>query len=271
MSIVELLDQIVLEKIKPHGDQVYHWIDFYRRVLSGTSHTFSHIELETIARCNRSCEVCPTSKYSRSDGRMDEWLFKKIVDELAEIDFKGKFSPHFYGEPLLDERLSELMSYVREKLPESQIVIWTNGDLLTKEFFEELIRNGIDKFIVSRYDENEFKLLDELEPKQRKKIRLKKFSDESYLFNRGGLINPQHVRKINKCYYPSNIVVIDYQGNVLLCCNDYQSRNVFGNLQLERLIDIWNKEQYKKIRKDTRKGKFDLEICKACTNTHKKP
>ena len=39
-----------------------------------------------------------------------------------------------------------------------------------------------------------------------------------------------------------------------------------GNIKSERLIDIWNKPHYQKIRSDIREGNFTLDICKDCSD-----
>src|SRR6056297_2984473 len=63
---------------------------------------FVSINLETFAHCNRECDFCFNNKRfeQREKGQMSFELWKKIIDELAELDFKGRISPHFYGEPL---------------------------------------------------------------------------------------------------------------------------------------------------------------------------
>jgi radical SAM protein with 4Fe4S-binding SPASM domain len=57
-------------------------------------------------------------------------------------------------------------------------------------------------------------------------------------------------------------VVIDWNGNVVLCCNDYFSSIKFGNVENEKFIDIWNSDLYTKTRSDLRHKKFNLDICK---------
>jgi hypothetical protein len=37
-----------------------------------------------------------------------------------------------------------------------------------------------------------------------------------------------------------------------------------GDINCESLYDIWNKYDYKKLRKDIFKGVFDMDICKNC-------
>jgi radical SAM protein with 4Fe4S-binding SPASM domain len=59
-------------------------------------------------------------------------------------------------------------------------------------------------------------------------------------------------------------VSIDYDGNMLLCCQDFLSKYKFGNLKSEKIIDIWNKKKYKDIRDSIKSGIWPLEICSIC-------
>ena len=59
-------------------------------------------------------------------------------------------------------------------------------------------------------------------------------------------------------------MTINYKGDIILCCNDYFGKYKFGNVANEKLIDIWNKKGYKKIRQNNMDGKFSLDICKNC-------
>ena len=51
---------------------------------------FDHVEIETINRCNGVCAFCPVNinNDSRVFSIMQEELFEKIIDELAEMDLK---------------------------------------------------------------------------------------------------------------------------------------------------------------------------------------
>ncbi len=268
MPLIESLSELIPANYKPSIGNVLHNVLFGNvkwAIHHVTQDMFSYLEIQTVTECNRSCPICPVSSDPIEEAFMEEGLFKKIIGEVGEIGFNGRISPHFYGEPLLDERLPRLMKYAKEKIPESKIIIFTNGDLLTKKKLEELLDNGVDGFLVTQYNGKGLRLLNELEPEQRRRISYKVLSDRSYLFNRGGLVSPKRVRRMNRCFYPSDSLVIDFKGNVVLCCNDYHSNHVFGNLQSEDLVDVLNKDEYKKIRRETRVGNFSLDICKVCT------
>ena len=63
---------------------------------------------------------------------------------------------------------------------------------------------------------------------------------------------------------PGQNLTVDVKGQVVLCCNDYQSTIRFGNLNSEKILDIWNKPHFKSIREELKIGNFQLDICKKC-------
>jgi len=229
---------------------------------------FDAVEIETGTECNRKCSYCPNSAYQRKKGFMEFSLYKKIIDELAGINFNGRFSPHFYNEPLLDKRLPRLIAYARKKLPETFICIYTNGDFLDEKYYKKLIASGADNFFVTQHGKElnpKLKqLISSLKKEEKKNITVRVFGDKgTFVFNRGGLMQ-LNSSKFIYCSFPSNSIVIDWKGNILLCCNDYFGSHVLGDLKKEKLLGVWNKEDFKKIRRNLRKGIFDLGICRKC-------
>jgi len=251
---------------------------------------FEIVEIEINTGCNRRCYYCPNSKYDRellmNRKFMDEGLFRKIIDELSDLDYFGRIHPSFYGEPLLDKRLPDLVKYTREKLPKAHIRILTNGDFLTVNLFNHLLSCGVNSFEISLHESGSMSknialLLEYLKdkPELKKKVLLRTPQKEvkkelsklgfrvdylNSLFNRGGLIEvPKEIlRPISKCDAPSKCLEIDVNGNVVLCCNDYLSSVVLGNLKEESIMEVWRKN--KEIRRKIRKGIFEFDICKKC-------
>jgi len=234
---------------------------------------FNAFNIEINTSCNRRCSYCPNSLFERgiikNEKLMDINLYYKLINELAEIDFNGRISPHFYGEPLIDKRLTVLMKYTKEKLPKSKLVIISNGDALSIERFNELLDAGVDKFIITQHgesmSENMKKIFDYLKKYSNKRRRIEYNCISSYsLFNRGGMVKLKAVSTIPRCAFPGNPVTIDHDGNVILCCNDYFSTVKFGNIKDQKILDIWFSEKYKNIRKQLRKEQYKLPICLKC-------
>lgn len=233
---------------------------------------FNRVEIETTSICNRKCNYCPNSTIGRPDGYMDENLFYKVVDELSTLGFSGRISPHFYGEPLMDKRLVRFVKYMREKLPKASIVLFTNGDLLTYDLFKELSDAGLDKFNISQHSEKpSATLVDTLNRLDGALVKnkidfIKYYDNKMKLMNRGGLIRLDLQKSIKKQFYCSmtSALTIDYQGNCVLCCNDYLSQHVFGNLKNESILDVWNKKNYNLIRSEVECGIWSYDICREC-------
>src|SRR5689334_10289174 len=89
---------------------------------------FRAVEIEVNSMCNRKCVYCPNVSDKRPPGYMDDRLFNKIIDELGAIDFDGRLSYHFYGEPLLDKRLPGFIERSKQRVPHSHTEIYSNGD-----------------------------------------------------------------------------------------------------------------------------------------------
>jgi radical SAM protein with 4Fe4S-binding SPASM domain len=106
------------------------------------------ISVEPANFCNLECVECPVGqrkdpRYKNS--RMDLPMFHKLINELKSTLFHVIF--YFQGEPFLHQQLCEMISFAHQaKLYTSTS---TNGQFLTNELSEKIVRSGLDKLIVS--------------------------------------------------------------------------------------------------------------------------
>jgi len=250
------------------------------RLLYGVWDFFDSIALETTTYCNLRCKFCPNNKYTRSlkenEKLMPTRLFEKIIDELSEINYQGQILFHFYGEPLTDKRLPELVNYANKKLPKANIQLNTNGFLLSIPLYKELISKGVKIFFITQYSKKMPTKIKELfnylkqYPKSKNKIIYRILGGDLPLSNRGGEVSVEKTIDFDRpiCIHPRNAVNVDFDGNVILCCNDYHSSIKFGNLQKENLLDVWNKPNYKKLRQELRNKIFKLPLCRRCVGVN---
>ena len=68
-----------------------------------------------------------------------------------------------------------------------------------------------------------------------------------------------------RCDDPDNPLVIDAEGNVVVCANDYLGRVKLGNIGESRLLDIWKSQKFTDIRRGLRNQHYTLPICLSCT------
>jgi len=225
---------------------------------------FKTVEIEVATRCNRSCSYCPVSILeSPPDQRwMDDHVFGHTISELAKIGFDGCLSYHFYSEPLLRRDLDRLVSQAKAELPGAYQLLYTNGDLLTDDRYHVLVEAGIDHFIVTQHDNRPF-------PERRSQIVV--MGADLTLTNRGGVMT--NVARLQKalsvpCHAPTDMLMVTFNGDILLCCDDAQRRNIMGNIMESPIEDIWSSPRFRRVRKLLAEGKRGAAggICARCSN-----
>lgn len=80
---------------------------------------------------------------------MEEALFEKIVQEVAQQPLLSTVSLTLQNEPLLDKRIFEWVKYLKIHAPDKNCVLTTNGELLDQFEMDEIARSGLDVLIVS--------------------------------------------------------------------------------------------------------------------------
>lgn len=240
---------------------------------------FDTISIQTKIGCNYSCLFCPANKSglnlyggAKEGTGMDIGLFKNIIEQLSELDFKGRISPDLMNEPLLDKRLPELIFLTRKKCPKAFLFIQTNGSLLDEKLAIELIEAGIDEIYVNDYTKDSLILNRlakiSLDKRYKARITLEKRSFNEGLSNRAGNINlyPYLKRPIKlPCVKPFRQMSIAYDGRAILCCQDWQFMQVMGDAKKEALLDIWTNEIYEKVRDNLKKfNRINNTLCAKC-------
>ena len=112
------------------------------------------ISIETIHRCNRTCDFCPANRNAetRPFMRMEEDLFRKIIGELRDWDYQGYLNLYVNNEPLMDKNIEERYAWAKQMLPKAKMLLYTNGLLMTKERFLKLAP-VVDTMIINNYAE----------------------------------------------------------------------------------------------------------------------
>jgi len=237
----------------------------------------SWIELSIIDVCNRSCSFCPKSDPKVAPDtyqKMQMNLINKLAQELKEIDYKGSVVLCGYGEPMLHKNIN----IISKKLSEvAYVEIVTNGDTLSSKQIKDLYINNVNKLLISMYDgEHQRKKFQEMVeqskvPKDFVILRDRWYDEKKdyglKLTNRGGTINvgdQEEVGKFKKCFYPSYQFLIDWNGDIFLCPQDWQRRVTMGNMMQEHIFDIWTNKIMTKYRKNLINGKRDDSPCSMC-------
>jgi radical SAM protein with 4Fe4S-binding SPASM domain len=225
--------------------------------------------------------------------------YQRLLDELASLDFSGRFSPYLQGEPLLDNRMPKLVAMARQTLPQAKILIQTNGDALTVENGLALFEAGLHKMIINCYDSHGDQV-----SRMRELVRalVKKQPDiknvntifmcnfnRMIIFERPGQINREisiddktwwkedsrenwagnipgalqaPLRK--SCRRPFNQLYVHHNGNVVLCCCDWKGEVIFGNLMKNSLATIYSGPVAATYRENLARKNRNMKLCEVC-------
>lgn len=108
------------------------------------------IIVETTSVCNQKCIHCNHRIMERPKVHMEDQVYKKIIDEIAEAAPDTEVWPTFYGEAFtLRHKLFERLRYARDK-GLTKLVLNSNGRLLDREdFIDQILTSGLKRFILS--------------------------------------------------------------------------------------------------------------------------
>lgn len=68
------------------------------------------------------------------------------------------------------------------------------------------------------------------------------------------------------CYALWSSITVDVEGNLIMCCRDYESKIKFGNLIKEDIEKIRQGNKFQELLKKQENFDFNSEICKNCDN-----
>ena len=236
---------------------------------------FSHVQIETISKCNGKCSFCPVNTYTdpRNLEFMDEEVFFKVIYELKKISYKGVVSFFGNNEALLDKRIVDWIERSREILPQAVFSLYTNGTPLNLSKFIRLT-DILDEFIINNYSDNsklhsnieEIIKYQETSNKNYKNVTIRKRLENQIMHTRAGNspVALNQVKVAATCTYPFHQINILPSGNISLCCNDAYGEQIMGNIKNNSLVKIWNDQNYKDLREKIYSTRQNIKICKSC-------
>jgi len=229
---------------------------------------FTNLEINICGICNRKCFFCPKADrklFPNKKEFMSLEFYEALLKDLAGVNFKGRLSFCGLSEPFIHKGLNDLVKITKQYCPKCYLDILTNGDYCTVENVKELFESGLDNIKVSMYDGPE-------QIPNFKKIQQEcGLSDEQFVIrerylsaernfgltinNRGGSVNLEQYNIVplkeplkRSCYYPFHKLIIDYDGDVMICPCDWEKKLVVGNLHKKNIFGIWDSDIMKEVR-----------------------
>jgi len=263
------------------------------------------IEIELFAFCNRKCWFCPNSEIDRITNKsvMPNSMYENVLTQLAEISFSGEMTFSRYNEPLAKKDLFlERLRMARNYLPTAKLRTNTNGDYLDADYVGELRDAGLNELFVQQYLGN-----DESYDHSRIKSEIYKtaehlgfsysvisdLGDQRFEINLNTVGITVHVRGRNfelegsgrtdrvkkaissgyvrtkSCAQPFHNMYVDYNGNVMVCCNarsdiSEHSNGLMGNVGEKKLWEIFSSDGYSSWRLHLADDGVKSGMCSTC-------
>lgn len=205
----------------------------------------------------------------------------------VNISTNGTFLDSINARKILESKLSELILSVDATTKEVYSKIRVKGDFeIMRENYHNFFRIKNEEYPDSRLktiiqfikmNSNIHQVEDfrrEWGPENPSELRVKGFStfaDQHKQITQLAAMKyryqPDIVETRPPCFYLWKSMIALWDGKVVTCCRDYDGKIVMGDLNKEKLIDIWKSDKLKRIRQEHLKGDFNNGLCDNCYDT----
>ena len=260
------------------------------------------VQIESTNMCNAKCVFCPRDEMHREEGIMDMALYRKIVDECADLGITH-VRMHNYGEAFLDRTLVEKIQYAKQA-GIKEVGLISNGSLITDRVAHGIVDAGLDAINISvdasgrdvfestRLGLNYDKVIANIERlvriraesgKRRPKlilsfVRQNNSADEqAFIEHWRNIADKIHITDLHNwagtlnqksavnypCYRPWLTFTVLWDGRVALCCADFDGRTILGDRKTHTIREIWNSDAYRALRREHLESGGPA-ICQSC-------
>jgi len=260
------------------------------------------IQIETTILCNSHCVFCPHNEMDRGPKVMEEWVWKKIIDESRGRSIV--YRPFMINEPFVDPKMPEIIRYIKQD-PTAKVEFNSNGHFSVKTDIKALLEAGIDyvRFSIDGFTEETFKQSGRGGTFDQIVKNIHAFIDER---NRQGSECKIEVRMIDlECNRHEQKDYVEYwsqfansatvtelyewpwsgqtephrkpcpkiryemffmvDGQATICCWDAFGKSLIGDVKLNTVEEIWLGETNQRYREYLNKGERDnIVLCSRC-------
>ncbi|WP_424031169.1 radical SAM/SPASM domain-containing protein [Methanoregula sp.] len=216
------------------------------------------IELSNLCNYSTFHKKCPLS-FEVDTRILPAKIVISVLDILHKYHFKGMIAFHTFNEPLIDPRLFKFIEYAKKSCPDSTIYFSTNGFYLDQNLADELVECGLTRLHISVYSPKEYERLSKIKLPIRidlEKMILLNIIPELY---QSPILNEK-----TPCQAPLGEIIVTRDGQISLCCRDWQRRYILGDLNEETLEEILKRGNLQAIHSHLSKGNRLFNICQRC-------
>ena len=232
------------------------------------------VQINPTELCNRTCSFCPRHDkkiYKNQNKHISIETIKNLCNGLKELNFNNRIGFVGFGEPLLCKNIIDSIKTVKDLIPDVKYLeVNTNGDKLTTDVIKKLFDAGCSHISISMYDSDKSEYFLSL----KKDIPIEMILRHHYnhnvnynlnIVNRSDLLKgSKNIFNNNPCYLPFYKMLVDWNGDLLLCDNNWKKDVVFGNVNKDNLKEIWYGDKINNYRNTLLKNR-NIKPCMNCS------
>lgn len=214
------------------------------------------IGIEISTACNRRCSYCPQSVEPKKQKIIEPEVWRMFIKRIQEYKWRGATSIIKYNEPSLVpaswkfvEELSDLGC---------RPLVFSNGD--KPDIVRKWCEAGAFRVIITEHEPTKKDWYKNLHPILLDYPNILRIAPLTWIHNQAGKVEGE---TFEKCYN-ANGISVNIDGTVSMCCVDYNSEYIMGDIMKESFHEIWNKPLFKEIRRKVIKGIPATKMCENC-------
>ncbi|MHC4867289.1 MAG: radical SAM/SPASM domain-containing protein [Planctomycetota bacterium] len=197
-----------------------------------------------LSGAHRRCPNAHPERYAHLDTSrtLDDDTIVSIATRMyREFGFRGLIGWHYYNEPMVQRRrMWQLMGRIREAIPESRFVLWTNGTIVNTNgvvLDQDLLPfAAFEQIHITDYGDDQWPtiLAGELEARQ--------IPASIHHWELDDRLDPPVEESDRPCLRMFTEFIVDNHGNVHLCCYDWRGLGSPGSVfttPLGELVERW--------------------------------
>ena len=225
------------------------------------------IGLEISTACNRRCHYCPQSITPMKQKIVSNEVWEMFLKRLEEIKWRGMVTFHSYNEPTIVPNFPDYVKELKSRLPHCFPLLFTNGD--KPDAINEAMKSGVFLAIITEhppFKESWPGPIDDLKKKWGWRIRVQRILNPH---NQAGRMAEIKCEPMTKCVDNVEGMGIDVDGNMGLCCVDYEHNynKMFGNILEKSIKEIWFSKAAVETRRKLAAGIPVTKLCHGCFQT----
>ncbi len=200
---------------------------------------------------------------------------RKQPGTVIKINSNGSMLNGEMGKQLIEsglDRINFSIHGIRKETYESQMKGLKLEDVLENidNFLELKKRQGADKprvrvtMVRTKAIEEELPEIMDYWGRRGVRVNIRPLENRAQKEIAGQGINPHKWRPFSFCNRLFEQAYILYNGDVVLCCVDWERTTILGNLKEKTLDEIWNSPEYMSIRSRYIKGDLNGLLCQHC-------